>query len=288
MDQAPLSFLDQIAVVVLTYNEAPNIGRTLEALSRFPEVVVLDSGSTDDTIDIVNRYPNARSVSRPFDTHAVQWNHGLTSCGIERPWVLALDADYRLPAALVEEISLLQPVEAVSGYLFSFSYCIFGMPLSATLYPPVVALYLRERARYVQEGHTQRLIVSGAIERVSGRIEHDDRKPLDRWIASQQKYAKLEVDHLMTASRASLRGVDRIRLLAWPAPIFVLIYTLFMKRCILDGLPGWLYALQRTLAELMIAMEIVDRSVRAKCEDEMGRRSRRKRVENLLTNWISR
>jgi glycosyltransferase involved in cell wall biosynthesis len=261
-----VSFLDEITVLVLTYNEAPNIGRTLDALSRFPEVVVLDSGSTDDTVSIVKRYPNARVTFRPFDTHAAQWTHGLTSCGIQRPWVLALDADYRVPSTLVEEISLLHPETAVSGYRFSFRYCIFERPLSATLYPPVIALYRRERAHYVQEGHTQRVIVGGGVEQLMGRIDHDDRKPLDRWIASQQKYAKLEADHLMSTSSSSLRRVDRIRLLAWPAPIMVFLYTLMMKRCILDGMPGWLYVLQRTLAEMMMAIEIVDRRLRGRSE----------------------
>jgi glycosyltransferase involved in cell wall biosynthesis len=244
-----VNFLDQITVLVLTYNEEPNIGRTLNALIRFAEVVVLDSGSTDDTISIVNRYPNARLVIRPFDTHGAQWNYGLTSCGIQRPWVLALDADYRVPSTLVDEISLLRPETAVSGYRFSFRYCIFGRPLSATLYPPVLALYRRERAHYVQGGHTQRLIVGGDVAQLAGRIDHDDRKPLHRWFSSQQKYAKLEADHLMSTSHANLRRVDQIRLLAWPAPMLVFLYTLMMRRCILDGLPGWLYVLQRTLAE---------------------------------------
>jgi glycosyltransferase involved in cell wall biosynthesis len=261
-EQPYLSFLDQITVLILTYNEAPNIGRTLDALIRFPEVVVLDSGSTDETIGIVKRYSNARITVRSFDTHVAQWNHGLTRCGIQRPWVLALDADYQVPSTLVDEISLLHPETAVSGYRFSFRYCIFGRALSAALYPPVVALYRRERAHYMQEGHTQRVIVSGGIEQGSGRIDHDDRKSLDRWIGSQQKYAKLEADHLMSTSRANLRRVDRVRLLAWPAPILVFFYTLLVKRCILDGLPGWLYVMQRTLAETMIAIEIADQRLR--------------------------
>jgi glycosyltransferase involved in cell wall biosynthesis len=257
-----MNFLDKITVLILTYNEAPNIGRTLDALTRFAEVVVLDSGSTDETVSIVERYPNTRVAFRPFDTHAAQWNHGLTSCDIRGPWILAMDADYRLPSTLVDEISFLRPETAISGYRFSFRYCIFGRPLSATLYPPVVALYRRERARYVQEGHTQRVIVDGKIAGLTGRIDHDDRKPLDRWIASQQKYAKLEADHLTSTPRTRLRRVDRMRLLSWPAPVLVFLYTLMMKRCILDGLPGWLYVLQRTLAETMIAIEIVDRRLR--------------------------
>src|SRR5262245_47635139 len=107
-----MSFLDRITVLILTYNEAPNIGRTLDALTVFPEVVVLDSGSTDGTPEIISGYPNARLAIRPFDSHVAQWTHGLTDCGLTRDWVLALDADYVLPKALVREMAQLAPTEA--------------------------------------------------------------------------------------------------------------------------------------------------------------------------------
>ena len=258
-----MSFLDKISVLILTYNEAPNIRRTLDALSSFSDVVVLDSGSNDGTIEILGGYANVRYLTRPFDTHAAQWSHGLTSCGIRRPWVLALDADYILSSALVGEIASLSPGTSISGYRIAFRYCVFGRPLSAALYPPVIALYRRERAHYIQDGHTQRVVVDGTVACLKGFIDHDDRKPLSRWFASQQKYAKLEADHLLRTPPASLRRPDKIRLMAWPSPILVFLYTLLAKGCILDGWPGWFYVLQRTLAETMIAIELVDRRLRA-------------------------
>jgi hypothetical protein len=258
-----MSFLEQIGVLILTYNEAANIRRTLDALTGFSDVVVLDSGSNDGTIEILGTYPNVRCLTRPFDTHAAQWSYGLTSCGIHRPWVLALDADYIVSSRLVDEIASLSPDNSISGYRVAFRYCVFGRPLSSALYPPVIALYRRERAHYVQEGHTQKVIVHGAIEALKGVIDHDDRKPLSRWFASQQKYAKLEADHLLSAKRTTLRRTDKIRLMAWPSPILVFLYTLLAKGCILDGWVGWFYVLQRTLAETMTAIELMDQRLRA-------------------------
>jgi glycosyltransferase involved in cell wall biosynthesis len=258
-----MSFFEQISVLILTYNEAPNIRRTLDALSRFSDIIVLDSESNDGTTEIVGRYSNVRYKSRPFDTHAAQWSYGLTSCGIDRPWILALDADYILSPALVDEIGSLSPSTSVAGYSVAFRYCVFGRPLSGALYPPVIALYRRERARYIQDGHTQRVVVDGTVAYLQELIDHDDRKPLSRWFASQQKYAKLEADHLLSTPRADLSGADKVRLMAWPAPVVVFLYTLIAKGCILDGWPGWLYVLQRTLAEMMIAVELVDRQRRA-------------------------
>jgi len=264
-----MSFLDEVDVLVLTYDEAPNIGRTLAAASRFPEVVVLDSGSSDGTAEIVGSFPNARLLSRRFDDHAAQWTHGLTGCGLRRPWVLALDADYVLSPALVDEISRLDPPATVAGYRSSFRYCINGRPLSGTLYTPVVVLYRRAKAAYVQSGHTQRVTIAGDIADLKGRIDHDDRKPLARWLASQQSYAKLEAEHLLRLPRSALRSTDRIRLTGWAGPPLVFFYTLICKRCIFDGWPGWFYVLQRTLAETMIALELLEKRLgsgtRSKC-----------------------
>jgi hypothetical protein len=56
--------------------------------------------------------------------------------------------------------------------------------------------------------------------------------------------------------------------MGWPAPILVFFYTLIVKRCALDGWAGWLYVLQRTFAEVALAMEIVDRHVRSRAPPE--------------------
>lgn len=257
-----MNFLDQVDVLVLTYNEAPNIDRTLSALSAFPDVVVLDSGSTDETAEIVAGYANARMVTHPFNNHATQWNFGLDQCGLTRPWVLALDADYCLSPAFVGELADLEPPAQVSAFRASFRYCIFGRPLAGALYPPVTVLFRRGRAHYEQGGHTQRLVVDGAVKALKSRIDHDDRKPLSRWLQSQQRYAQLEAEYLMKLPRDSLRFSDRIRLTGWAAPILVFFYTIIATRCSFGGWSGWLYVLQRTLAEAMIALEIVDQRAR--------------------------
>jgi glycosyltransferase involved in cell wall biosynthesis len=142
-----MGLLERTDVLILTWNEEANLARTLDALRRFPKVVVLDSGSTDGTLTIASRYPNVRVCSHAFDDHASQWNHGLTSCGLEAQWVLALDADYVLTDALEQEIAALDPAPSVAGYWAQFRYCIDGQQLSGTLYPPVLVLYRREGAR---------------------------------------------------------------------------------------------------------------------------------------------
>lgn len=252
-----LIMLEEITPLVITYNEAANIARTLDRLVWARRILVIDSGSTDETEEIVRRYPQAELIHRPFDDFASQCNFGVAQVGTA--WVLSLDADYELSEELVTELSDLHPDPVTCGYRARFVYRIYGRPLRGTLYPPRIVLYRKSKASYRNEGHGHRVEVSGQIAPLCGVIFHDDRKPLVRWLASQQRYAQLEAEHLMKSDRKALRRSDRVRLAAWPAPVAVFIYTLIFEGCLLDGWRGWYYALQRLLAETLIALEIIDR-----------------------------
>jgi glycosyltransferase involved in cell wall biosynthesis len=255
-----MDFLDRVEVLILTLNEEANLARTLDALERFRAIVVLDSGSTDATLEIAARYPNVRVCSRPFDNHATQWQHGLARCGITAEWVLALDADYVLPASLIHEIASLDPPKPVRGYWARFRYCIDGDPLSASLYPPVMILYRREGAAYVQDGHTQRIVIDGEARTLAGRVHHDDRKPLSSWLASQDRYARLECEFLLSKSWSSLGWRDRLRRMVLITPWLVPIYCLTVGRGLFDGRRGIFYAVQRGIAEAMLSARLLESS----------------------------
>jgi glycosyltransferase involved in cell wall biosynthesis len=257
----PGTMLDDITVLIITYNEEDNIGRALQAVKWARHILVVDSGSTDRTLAIIAQYPHVRVLRRPFDNFANQCNYGLSQ--IRTSWVLSIDADYIATADLAREIARLKPSDGTSGFTASFVYCIYGKPLRATLYPPRTVLYRCDGAHYANEGHGHRVQIAGRTERLAAPIRHDDRKPLARWLSSQQHYARIEADHLLTASRQDLSRNDRIRLTAWLAPILIFPYTLLAMRCILDGRAGWLYAFQRLLAETMLAIELTDRRLRS-------------------------
>jgi len=250
---------EEITPVVLAFNEAPNIGRTLERLSWARRIVVVDSFSDDDTGAIVARYPKAELFRRRFDSHANQWNFAISQTGINTEWVLALDADYQVPDQLTHEIGALIAESDVSGYQARFLYCVGGKALRGAAYPPVTVLFRARGATYVQDGHTQRVRVKGSVGTLNNPILHDDRKPLSSWLAAQVRYTRLEADKLSSASFADLGAADRLRRMIVVAPAVMFFYCMFVNGNLFDGRAGLFYALQRTLVELMLSLFLLER-----------------------------
>src|ERR1051326_9007851 len=111
---SPSTMLENITPLILTYNEAPNIGRTLQQLSWARDVVIVDSYSDDATLSIAAEFPQVRIFQRRFDTHKEQWNYALTETGISSEWVLALDADHVLTPEMISELRSLKPGSAIN------------------------------------------------------------------------------------------------------------------------------------------------------------------------------
>lgn len=259
--------LNRITPLVLTFNEAPNIERTLDRLDWAEEIVVIDSGSTDQTREILARNPRVRVFQRPFTTFAEQWMFGLHETGIRTDWVLALDADYLLSPALIEELGTLAPDAGTDGYRASFVYCVNGVPLRGAAYPPVTVLLRRARARVEQDGHAQRARVEGAVRPLAAPLFHDDRKSLSHWIGSQARYMRIEAEKLSTTPPASLSGVDRLRRLLVIAPPAMFVYCYLVRGGILDGWPGLFYAIQRATAEAILSLFLIDRRLNGSGDD---------------------
>lgn len=244
--------INEITPLILTYNEAPNLARTLAGLNWAERIVVIDSGSTDRTRTIVEQHAGAVFIERTFDCHANQWNFGLDQ--VSTPWVLALDADYCCPPEFADELRALPPT--YDAYSAAFRYCTHGKSLRGTLYPRRVVLFRSAKFRYAQDGHTQMLQTSGPVGHLRTRVLHDDRKSLDRWLSSQNKYADLEVARLLAGGK--LNFDDRLRSYVVLAPFLVFVYCLLWKRLIFNGWPGVLYSLQRTYAELLLSLKLLD------------------------------
>ena len=246
--------LDQITPLILTYNEEANISRTLAGLSWARRIVVIDSFSTDSTLELLAQHQQVEVVQRAFDSFAEQCHFGLQL--INTPWCLSLDADHGITpefqAELVDVISA-APAE-VCAVLTPFRYCVQGRPLQGTLLPPRFNLIRPDGGRYVNDGHAHRFEPTGRTLAMRQPILHDDRKPLSRWLASQQGYLKQETQKLLTTPHHQLSRGDRLRKRYVLAPFAVLLLCLIWHRGLLDGWRGWFYAFQRMYVETLLSL----------------------------------
>ena len=248
--------LADITPLILTYNEEENIDRTLSKLTWASQILIIDSYSTDRTLEITQSYSNVRVLQRQFDSFADQCNFGLSQ--ISSQWVLSLDADYYLGQSFVSALPRLIESSEVSGYRVPLSYCVFGQPLQGTLLPPRTVLYRRDQAIYENDGHAHRVKVQGKVKAIHEAIYHDDRKPLSRWLWAQDRYLKIEAKKLKETPWSQLSWSDRIRTLKIIAPFLILFYCLILKGGLLDGWRGWYYAFQRMFAETLLSLRLIE------------------------------
>jgi glycosyltransferase involved in cell wall biosynthesis len=257
--------LKHITPVLLTYNEAANIGRTLSCLRWANDIVVVDSGSTDETLAVLARFPQVRVFRRSFDTLGNQWNYAMRETAIATPWILRLDADYQVPEALIEELRRLDPNAPVSAYRIAFDYAIFSRRLISSLYPANTVLLRKDRFTVWDKGHTEAWSVEGTVKTLTARITHDDWKSTEQWLNTQGRYMRRELQRLR-AERTGLLGWARVT----PPfmPIFVFLYCLFAKGLILNGRAGIFYALQRLVAEATLSLMVLEEKLREKVETQ--------------------
>jgi glycosyltransferase involved in cell wall biosynthesis len=248
-----------LSALIITYNEEDNIKRSLDSLHWIPNILVIDSGSTDNTLDIISNYDTARVLERSFDNFANQCNYGLGK--ICSRWVLSIDADFIVSERLAIEITHnLNKIDMqnVHGYSIPIRYCIAGHPIRGSIYPPRICLYQTDAGHYENEGHGHRVKIKGNVKRLSGEIYHDDRKPITRWLTSQQKYMTTEAKSLIETSSYELSYADLLRKHTPLAPLAALVLCLFWKRGIFDGSRGWTYVIQRVYAEILLLVLLSD------------------------------
>lgn len=246
---------NRLSALVITHNEEANIFRTLSAIHWISNVLVIDSGSIDRTINIVNQFKNTRVIYRRFDSFAMQCNFGLAH--LSSDWVLSLDADYVVSPQLSKEIAELFSGDVRSHYAFQayrigFYYCINGKPIRSGLLPPRTCLYERKSAEYVDIGHGHRVRINGKVSQLKNKIFHDDRKSFAKWLENQQRYQWTEAKMLQSKDSRGLPIQDLIRKHTFLAPFSAFFMCLILRRGLLDGREGVVYAFHRLIAESLL------------------------------------
>lgn len=244
-----------VTPVVLTYNEAPNIGRTLETLQWAARVVVVDSGSTDATEQIARHYENVEWRTRSFDRHEAQWRFAIDTAAVDDGYLLALDADHQVPAPFVTELESSFLRGGYSGGIAGFEYRLLGHSIGTSLYPPRVVLFKPSALIVAQPGHTQEFSVTGPTYSFRARLVHDDRKKLERFVESQLRYAELERARLSSGHK--LRWTDRLRR-SGAMPAIAGLAAFFRAGGPFGGAAALRYAYERVTFECLLAIHLLN------------------------------
>jgi len=256
-----------ITAVVLTQDEAPNLARTLASLAWAPRVLVVDSGSTDGTLEIARGFPNVRVVAHPFETHGRQWAFAVAHPEIETRFVLALDADMSVDARFVTELrERFLPGEYAGGTV-SFAFAVDGRRLLGSFYPRQLRVFERTRVRVGDRGHTHEFEIDGPVYRFRTRVTNDDRKPIERYLVSQIAYSRKECARIRRGDR--LRFRDRLRRWGLMAPL------LFVASWVRAGGPfkgraALRYAHERAMYEAMLTLRLLREDEEATASDSLA------------------
>jgi glycosyltransferase involved in cell wall biosynthesis len=122
------SWIDQVAVVIITKNAAVTLKKTLVALKDFPEVVIYDNGSTDETEVIAKSFSNVRFFQGAFLGFGPTKNYAVSFA--ERDWILSLDADEAPTPSLIEELAAFRPFSPLQVGRLTRENFFFGKKLS--------------------------------------------------------------------------------------------------------------------------------------------------------------
>jgi glycosyltransferase involved in cell wall biosynthesis len=263
--------LNSISILILTKNEQQDLPGCLESVAWSDDIHVLDSQSTDNTLQLAESFGAKISV-RAFDGYASQRNFGL-QLPFKSPWVMILDADERMTLSLAAEMhAFVQSADAsiVAARMRRRDIWWGHWLKHAQISPFYVRLIRIGRAHYEREIN-EVLIVDGEIAELSEPFDHFPfSKGLDHWINKHNTYSRMEAELLTRGLvikpvwKIALFGKDfgerRVHQKAifygLPArPFIKLFYMLFVRRAFLDGWAGIRYSILQAIYEYFIMLK---------------------------------
>ena len=181
--------MQKISVLIPTYNEAANIADCLESVRWADQVMVVDSFSSDDTVNIARRWTDC-VLQHPYEGPAAQKNWALPQAA--HPWVLIVDADERIPEPLAQEIrQVLAQDGPCDGYWIRRRNLFLGREIRASgwQHDRVLRLFRRDRGRYQPQQVHESLLVEGQVGTLRHPMLHHSYRDLHAQFAKTWRYS---------------------------------------------------------------------------------------------------
>jgi glycosyltransferase involved in cell wall biosynthesis len=232
----------KLSVLLPTFNNAEIIREALESVKWADEILVVDSFSTDSTLEICREY-GARIIQHEYEQSAKQKNWAIPQC--TNDWVFQIDSDERLENGLREEIEavLESPPAGVDGFLINFKHHVLGRWVRVCgLYPEYhLRLFRRDAGRFEDKEVHAHVRVPGEVRTLSNHILHFGMTSLTKQLSNLDRYSRYQADELRKRGKRFSWSQVVLR----PPAVFIFHY--FWKRGFLAGYRGlWLAAITTT------------------------------------------
>ena len=179
----------KLSVIIITLNEADNIRACLESVAWADEIIVVDSGSTDDTLSICEELGAKVLINRNWQGFGFQKNLALQQASGD--WILSLDADERISPALQQTIKATLENPSADGYLFPRQAYFLGKAMRHGGWWPdyVLRLFRREAGKFSQVLVHENVLLAGKIEKIREPIIHYSYVSLEQLLDKINKYS---------------------------------------------------------------------------------------------------
>jgi glycosyltransferase involved in cell wall biosynthesis len=264
-----------VSALVPTLNEEVNLPECLASLAWADEIFVVDSFSSDRTVEIA-RTAGAHVVQHPFESYSRQKNWALDTLPFRNEWVLIIDADERVTPELRCEIERLVHAPACDGYYLNRRFIFLGAWVRhAGWYPSWNLRLFRHRlGRYDGREVHEHLVLNGRVGYLRSDLLHLDRRGLEAFVARHNRYSTLEAAARFKAERDApdrahlpvsllASSVQRKRFLReriWPQvpakPLALFVYMYVLRRGFLDGRAGLALCVFHAFQEFMVGLKL--------------------------------
>jgi glycosyltransferase involved in cell wall biosynthesis len=225
--------MNSLSAIVITKNEEGNIRECLESIKWANEIVIVDAGSTDRTVEIAKEY-TSKIFNRPWDGYGAAKNYGLSQC--TGNWILSLDADERVTSELQKEIlSVLSSVHQQVAALSIPRHANFlGTWINHCGWYPgrITRVFRRSAGRFTEAKVHEGLEIQGVVIPLRSDLLHYTDPDLKHYFEKFNRYTSLAAEELTERKKR----FSLFKLVVNPLWVFVKMYI--FRLGFLDGIPG--------------------------------------------------